>query len=95
MNYETAKLLKDAGFPQDFDFVESIGHTMYPDVHFPTLSELIDACGNKTIHIWNNENIQNSWKAQASFNGKIWQMETGYLTPEEAVAKLWLELNKK
>lgn len=45
MNYELAKKLKDAGFPQkgmDCNWHETESDELY----FPTLSELIKACEN-------------------------------------------------
>ena len=63
-------------------------------VYFPTLSELIEACGedNKpTIRPWN------IFEWQASVPHKTLRKITQGVgkTPEEAVANLWLELNKK
>ena len=59
-------------------------------VYVPTLSELIDACHGK-LHclIYNEE--KNFWSAGTTSEVKDWH---NYKTPEEAVAKLWLELNK-
>lgn len=54
INYELAKKLKDAGFPQK-DICGHCGYLNidYTDVAFiPTLSELIEACGEdlKTLY---------------------------------------------
>jgi hypothetical protein len=102
MNYELAKQLKDAGFPQKgkgkwTPNYKKIGEKyIIESVYFPTLSELIEACiyfesKYKTfalIYEFENKYIGWIWKALIlgeKVNGK---------TPEEAVSKLWLELNK-
>jgi len=115
MNYELAKQLKDAGFPQDGDnmelchgesetvFVSDIedGKTNY--CYVPTLSELIEACGDRfgALHAMGTlvgEKGITSWKAESGGDHSIedtFPFVNGKgETPEEAVAKLWLELNK-
>ena len=97
MIYELAKQLKDAGL-QDHTYCSKCKDWGGELIHDFTLTELIKACGKITIHIWNNENIKNSWKAKGSttyLDGFLYQIEDGCSTPEEAVAELWLELNKK
>ena len=62
-------------------------------VHFPTLSELIEACGEEfhaLIH-WPGPDAPNRWQATSRYNGATEHC----LTPLEAVARLWLALNKK
>ena len=106
MNYELAKELKDNGFPFKYpakevllpsgkiesveDFIESVDKR----VPIPTLSELIEACGiaffdlRRCIDKYNTTLI---WAASSINRG-------GYVmgkTPLEAVARLWLVLNKK
>jgi len=104
MNYELAKQLKDAGFPQskqwgeitDIDnkvvgFVDKYGNKIVP-----TLEELIDACGEEfgelvcLSNLGSNGSITEWWATQKE-EGLQGQGET----PTEAVARLWLELNKK
>lgn len=104
MDYELAKQLKDAGFPQQkkdgkiycphnvpnmikatdmFEHIESC-----PDlVYIPTLSELIEACGNEFIYLMKDHN---RWDAKSKT-----QIISKLSCPEEAVANLWLKLNKK
>jgi len=87
MNYELAKQLRDSGFPsgkENEDYYEE-----FRDWIEPSLSELIAACGDK---FWRLEKIMDGfWNAEdAHINQTI---ESGK-TPEEAVAKLWLALNK-
>lgn len=80
MNYKLAKQLKDAGFPGSETCEKD-------ELYHPTLSELIEACGKDLmalIPIWKSKD----WVAYGedyAFSGK---------THEEAVAKLWLKLNK-
>jgi len=112
MNYELAKQLKDAGLKQegwngnfyDVDGQESsdFGDLVTAEgdeVYIPTLSELIEACGDKfgTLHQYkypSNNGKQQDWLATEQY--KTAQVLKGEgATPEEAVAKLWLELNKK
>ena len=99
MKYELAKKLKDAGFPYDWSRMEDHDPEllvktwyMYGKGYSPTLEELIEACG-KNINFYLKENWSDieflNWEAfggAKTGNGK---------TPTEAVANLWLELNKK
>jgi hypothetical protein len=91
MNYELAKQLKDAGFLANRNFVHK--SEILPD---PYLSELIRECGKK-FHMlvrWGDD----SYKAHERYDFDMEQFmgEQGSgKTPEEAVAKLWLSLNKK
>ena len=95
MNYELAKKLKDAGFPQKrhYDIVDFLSEPL-PDgtydkndfVAIPTLEELIEACGNAFTRLFH---VEKRWGA----GNKVFFM-TGD-TSSEAVANLWLELNKK
>lgn len=55
----------------------------------PTLSELIEACGEG---LWSLARHANIW--QTNFKDGM-AGETAGSTPEEAVANLWLYLNKK
>lgn len=78
-------------------------------VKIPKLSELIEACGERFVSLEvgltnkpYKENIRGkewyscggSYLGQESIDGE-WQFESWGSTPEEAVAKLWLALNKK
>ena len=70
------------------------GVTFYPyltigeDVYAPTLSELIEACGEEFGALERNED--NSYYSLPSEKGAVAAILGS--TPEEAVAKLWLEL---
>jgi hypothetical protein len=113
MTYELAKQLKDAGFPikvafADIDLLPTKdGNSIY---YRPTLSELIEACGEGIFELlrqseWHRSMSGNIWEAAI---GKIKEntpltikgiedsiVKVGGSTPEESVANLWLELNKK
>lgn len=85
MNYELAKQLKEAGFPQSRDGVEFISIKGQMEYFIPTLSELIEACGDSFEEL---TKIENNWVVTGGYQ------EGKGSTPEEAVANLWLELNK-
>lgn len=98
MNYELAKQLKDAGFPQHLDptwvedegVVSSLGYSL-----LPTLSELIEACKEDFVTL---RKTSNGWEATGH---KVVEDKERTIaaysceTPEEAVAKLWLFFNEK
>ena len=89
MTYELAKELKDVGFP----FIWNYEPEALRFREYPTLSELIEACIGE---YWFSlvELKPHAWRAE----GKTLELkvlrEVGK-TPEEAVAKLYLALNKK
>ena len=103
MNYELAKQLKDAGFPQEGKG-ETIGvsgglieHS--GDVYLPTLSELIEACGEEFYSLLRSATSDGEKmdKGLSLWHAIIYQEKsvgTGE-TPEEAVARLYIALNKK
>ena len=97
MTYKLAKQLKEAGWPQGLTGI-SISGNAWKECYSPGLSELIEACGDRFRTLiycgckeckWNvhGDSEIDDWddEMRLSFNGK---------TPEEAVAKLWLKLNK-
>jgi len=109
MPYELAKQLKDAGFPQDrkrgwFVFRDPKA----PDAHFqayiPTLSELIEACGDDFVRLtrYTYSGGKIGWYASPkAFLGFQQVAPEEHLadfhgsTPEEAVAHLFLALHSK
>ena len=121
MNYELAKQLKDASFPQGDNYMTLDGSFVHIDnapssVHIPTLEELIDACGDTfkqlNFHLMERQsgygicttpdegivdmNKFGRWTARARLGkGHENHKKQWGKTPIEAVAKLWLELNKK
>ena len=110
MKYELAKQLDNAGYEfrkvKDGERGSSYFKTDGTRYRYPTLEELIDACGDAFLglhkHYINNDTFE--WYADThthpcdcgkeECNGFNWEHETGK-TPTEAVAKLWLELNNK
>ena len=103
---ELAKELNAAGFPNIQDVqhrqgrefltpdgrvdVYSLGEAAHTEDWFlPTLSELIAACGEKFVSLTLD---RGKWRCTASgYEG----YDDLYSNPSEAVARLWLALNKK
>jgi hypothetical protein len=105
ITYELAKQLKDAGFPlnphrdwdkSDFAWLpcNEITKQDREKLWIPSLSELIKACGDGFIKlVYQKDNYGNHYMTyKLNSNGSCQVFSC--LTPEEAVAKLWLELNK-
>lgn len=96
MNYELVKKLKDAGFTQDGngvwindrEQVAGVPIWSMSHVYIPTLSELIEACGGAFYQL-TKEKLWFVEADQIGIDGRFFGS-----TPEEAVANLWLELNK-
>jgi len=114
ISYELAKKLKDAGFPQtgngsylEGNVEEDEGGVITTNsVYTPTLSELIEACGDRFYGLVRREHDYDKWSASTStwtadaairheryIKQDLFCSATGE-TKEEAVANLWLELNK-
>ena len=109
MNYELAKQLKDAGFPQ---FVGEFEGSIIEDInapegeepiscYHPTLSELIESCGDEFESLerkWHRMEQKSTWIA-FGIEQEPWSSRSNAHgegnTPEEAVANLYLALNKK
>lgn len=97
MNYELAKKLKGAGFPQDIKIGKeiayggSVSEGTYWEARLPDLSELIEACGVEFDSLSRIAGL--AWSAK-SFSQKGNNLSEKGNSPEEAVANLWLELNK-
>lgn len=109
ISFELAKKLKDEGFPQNetfhFYLMEDGNYTKdsKEGVFVPSLSELIEACGGKqnkegeSFVLWFGET---EWHA-----GYTNYLSDDYIddyfgqgsgsTPEEALASLYLSINKK
>jgi len=98
MNYDLAKQLEDAGFPQ-----EGAGKRVAPAdklivrrddfVYAPTLEELIEACGPIKLSI---EDTGSLWIATCELQDDAMELlDTSGLTPAEAIARLWLALHSK
>ncbi len=96
MNYELAKRLKDAGFPfeecslTDCSYVgPSLDGDNGKNYHYPTLEELIEACGDE-FDFLHMTPTRGSWACHSQSNEAFGAGST----PTEAVARLWLALNK-
>ena len=105
MNYELAKKLEKAGFPQkrdeggsQFDYIDIDGirgNLDAPvDYYVPSLEELIDACGDKFHALFVDKTTEGIVFCADSFITVSAETLTGK-TPSEAVANLYLALNKK
>jgi hypothetical protein len=95
MNYELAKELKDAGFPQEGHkviFPDKEIYTFNEPIHVPTLSELIEACGDCGLALIQTD--QEAWEAKSGYDVDDYTEKGEGSTPEEAVARLWLAINK-
>ena len=91
VNYELAKRLMDAGFPQIgrgrlIGSPKKLVWRSGDRVYVPTLEELIEACGKNFGSL---DRRHDGWLAHASYD----QSSFGE-TPVEAVARLWLALQK-
>lgn len=92
MNYELLKELKDAGFSQGVKKGEVEYKPEHGLLHKPTLSELIEACGMTLLGLTRGiEDDKHIWIASSG----IGLNDVTGSTPEEAVARLYLALNKK
>jgi hypothetical protein len=96
MNYELAKELLDAGFPQG-----GSGSWMLPTdalvarrsdrVYVPTLSELIESCGDLSINVGRHKT--GSFPDDKRFYATAIGITVFGATLDEAAARLWLALN--
>jgi hypothetical protein len=108
MNYELAKKLEHAGWPQRKHGLKAITDDHTDLCTEPTLEELIEACGKefsgfeRFLDNTGKHCIRDNWRA---FGGpgrlnqayREWEYEHyafGH-TPTEAVAELWLVLNSE
>ncbi len=69
------------------------GETKHEKSYAPTLEELIEACGEKFEILGKNETAPNAPQEWFATGDEYWR-EYG-ATPAEAVARLWLALNRK
>lgn len=98
LSYEKALELKNAGFPK-----ETIGYTTCDKCNlpnppiinhgYPTLSELIEACGDEFEKLSHMTTGEEKWLAKGSNISKRKNIRCFGPSPEEAVANLWLELH--
>jgi len=66
-------------------------------VYVPTLSELINGCGNYDFGFWRGGSTKwEAWIRKAEHRGDVKEEICAIgTTPEEAVAGLWLKINNK
>lgn len=104
INYSLAKQLKDAGFPivcknkiKHNDRLCDIDGYFCIDCIRPTLSEILDACGDEFIELGKGDSsIDYKWAAQARKQDGLNPFTVGHgKTHWEAVAKLYIKLNDK
>jgi len=104
MDYKLALKLKEVGFPQDEkELTCSCGitcceiHDDYEKAYIPTLSELIEACGDefRALRLDSSMKTENNeqWACDRVEHG-VFETFIGK-TPEESVARLYIKLNKK
>jgi hypothetical protein len=95
MDYALAKELKDAGYPQ----IRRDGFFLYAEqvpyaprnaekAYAPALHELLDACGERFYGL---RRTDDGWEASDGEQAFIDPCKTA----DEAVARLWLALNKE
>jgi hypothetical protein len=91
ITYELAKQLKDAGFPQS-ELARAQQQAGYDYVSLPTLSTLIEACGE---HFGALGRESDCWVAceYVSEHG-TWENTHEGKTPEDTVARLWLSVHQ-
>lgn len=109
MNYELATELKDAGFPQDTQmfWCSDVGEKTYSrncepyskatcgkHTAFPNLSELIEVCGQKLHSLIRTDNGFDACEWQEPFH-ESFPLRVRGTTPEQAIARFWLALNKR
>jgi len=108
ITYELAKELEEKGYSQEGIFDYCYGATTKELYHYrdwprradkefyevPTLSELIAACGDGFRGVM-HPSYSAGWVAQARISPNSLMLETKRGdTPEEAVARLWIALQK-
>lgn len=92
MDYDLARSLKDAGFPFkecNFETCTYVGDSLDEsgkNYHYPTLEELIKACGET---FWQLAAQNADWYARTLTEAEVAKGST----PTEAVAMLWLSLH--
>lgn len=87
---EKAKQLKEAGFPESRSDIAVLDEKSGITYYHPTLSELIEACGEDFEEL---VKMNYGWDAHGLTENTHSGIEHG-LSPEEAVANLYLELHK-
>jgi len=99
IDYNLAKKLKEARFPNSeswsLEYRDGVARIFNEGLFkCPTLSELIDACGERFKNLWLTD--ENGWGATGTLakDTPALQQTLYAKTKEEAVAELWLKLNE-
>jgi len=96
--FELAVELRDAGYVFIRNGIEWDGTEVNYPLWEPTLSELIEACGDNFLKLTNFSSGElATWRADGNEeinNAPDWGYSMGGATPEIAVARLYLALNK-
>lgn len=101
MNYELASELKEARFPiheYSGEYESCYCGAESSKECVPTLEELIEACGDRVKRIEKKRSLWHAVEADECCDDPrdyFGYCHTSGKTPEEAVARLWLALNKK
>lgn len=91
IDHKIAQKLKEAGFATLFGFpIANASDGLY----HPSLSELIEACGDNFVSLVNNKLSGLTTEDGYRAFGTGFKSADGDI-PEDAVANLWLKLNKK
>lgn len=93
MTYELAKQLKDAGFPQSGDHY-CTHQGCDSDVCYPTLEEFIEACNCESFSLFHRSSKAQWMATNLSTQRGVPSIDGVGDTPTEAVARLWLALQK-
>ena len=100
ITFELARELKEAGYPQGrqvSSWITSTGAKLWIEptrlkpgeyAYIPDLSELIESCGDKFMNLHRNAN--GVWETYTIMVSEVILGDT----PEKAVARLWIALNK-
>lgn len=101
MTYELTKKLKDAGFPikpYPFPGTDNLEEAEWYEKYIPTLSELIEACGDEFM-LTNETYRWEAWKGKIESMVRMGEGGANYeaegSTPEEAVANLYIALHSQ
>lgn len=94
-DYFVGKNLWDETMQSDYEMPSTPSRSTW--VYAPTLSELIEMCGSRFKRLVRQSSTKFKVQAKGLVVDKVANKDIHVFgkTPEEAVALLWLELNKK
>lgn len=90
IDYNLAFDLRQAGFPQEVKQGKEMVYLGF-SLYYPTLDELIEACGDNFFHLSGGIPYEGTkkWLCRNNIAAVVGS------TAEEAVCRLWLALNEK